>query len=134
MSTRCVINFTAGKEIIAKVYRHCDGYPDGVLPDLQTFFTAVEGDTKDTRFGDPSYLAAKYVVWQAEQYANTYDFRTNPPSKKAKPRLDFLSVGIVLTNPFDIEYEYDVQCARLDSKGRPTVKSGRPKKEKETST
>lgn len=99
MSTRCTINFMYGEnEIAAKIYRHSDGYPDtehGVPADLDRFFKDVQAQTKDTRFSDPSYLAAKYVVWQAAQYAGD-----NP--------LDFLSVGVCMKDPGDIEYTYFV--------------------------
>src|SRR3990167_9883452 len=63
MSTRCVVNFRdAEKTILAKVYRHSDGYPgpDGIGRDLERFFDDVETQCPgDTRFDDPCYLAAK---------------------------------------------------------------------------
>lgn len=111
MSTRCNIHFTehdAGT-VVANVYRHSDGYPEGVLPDLQQFFTDVEDQTSDTRFDDPSYLAAKFVVWQAGQYA-----------RGGKP-LDFLSVGVSTADAGDGEYVYTVACSRPFSGGRPEV-------------
>lgn len=131
MSTRCVINFTSGKEIEAKVYRHSDGYPDGphgVPADLKRFFAAVEKDTADTRYSDPNYLAAKFVVWQAGECARSYDGKTGR-WKKAK-RLNFLGVGVCMTDPGDIEWVYTVDCtvsrdvltpAGLTAKGRPSV-------------
>lgn len=96
MSTRCVINFCyeRGKDV-AKIYRHWDGYPDSVLPDLDQFFCDVEAQTDDTRFSDPSYLAAKYVVWQAGKNA-----------RDPKKPLDFLSVGVLNEVPGDAEFEY----------------------------
>lgn len=108
MSTRCVINFCFGKQVKAKIYRHCDGYPDGVLPDLTEFFNEVKRQTYDTRFHDPSYLAAKFVVWQAELNAATR--ASYYPPKCEKNNLDFLGVGIIMNNPGDIEYEYFIRC------------------------
>lgn len=135
MSTRCVINFTYKQEIEAKVYRHGDGYPDGehgVPADLERFFKAVEKDTKDTRFTDPTYLAAKFVVWQAGELARKYE--ADPKSGKYRwkknKRLDFLGVGVVMADPGDIEWVYTVDCSAsrdaltpggLTSKGRPAV-------------
>lgn len=113
MSTRCTINFVEGDMHVAKVYRHCDGYPEsesGVLADLERFFTTVEEQTRDTRFGDASYLAAKFVVWQAGQNA----------SEVAKP-LDFISLGILTRDPGDIEFVYKVDCGATDTKGHPVV-------------
>ena len=117
MSTRCTINFNHGDRIEAKIYRHMDGYPgdvtvpdSGVLADLQQFFVDVEAQTHDTRFTDPSYLAAKFVVWQAMH--NAHD--------SARP-LDFLSLGILTKNPGDIDYTYFVNCDTFDTHRRPTV-------------
>ena len=103
MSTRCTIHFkrAPSARAMAIIYRHSDGYPDGnngVLSDLRRFFADVERQTKDTRFNNPSYLAAKFVVWQAGENAI------------ARP-LDFLGVGVVATDPGDIEYRYIVTCA-----------------------
>lgn len=115
MSTRCTINFCYGKEVVAKIYRHCDGYPDGehgVLADLEKFFANVSmqcsEDMYGTRFDDPSYLAAKFIVWQAGK--NAQDRDTRP--------LAFGSLGVMKKNPGDIEYEYFVDCSGRD---KPTV-------------
>lgn len=106
MSTRATIHFEdANGEVRAIIYRHGDGYPKGLGVDLQTFFGDVQNQTKDTRFNDPSYLAAKWVVWDAQQ--------------AQKLLLDFLSVGVVQQDPDDIEYRYRVICK--DDK-RPAVK------------
>ncbi|MEE8615537.1 MAG: hypothetical protein V3T11_10045 [Roseateles sp.] len=112
MSTRCVINFVEGTQHAAKIYRHCDGYPDGehgVPASLQQFFADVKKQATDTRFGDASYLAAKFVVWQADQNAGDSD----------KP-LDFISLGIITSDPGDIEFVYTVDCGRMTD-GKPTV-------------
>lgn len=112
MSTRCTIRFCfPDMRPCAIVYRHSDGYPDGqhgVPADLNRFFDDVKAQTNDWRFGDPSYLAAKYVVWQAHEYAHRWDWETG--DKVENRMLDFLSVGIVLTDPTDIEYRYYVIC------------------------
>ena len=108
MSTRCNIHFAYGPDEPPKanIYRHSDGYPKGVLPDLDTFFAEVEAQTRDTRFNDPSYLAAKFVVWQAGQNA-----------RGGKP-LDFISLGITSEDASDGEYVYTVTCR---GPGRPTI-------------
>jgi hypothetical protein len=109
MSTRCTIHFEyAPGQTDAIVYRHGDGYPDAVLPDLEKFFAAVEEQTKDTRFGDPSYLAAKFIVWQASRLLRGYDSATGEP-RPSQP-LDFIGVAPVLHDPGDIEFRYHVLC------------------------
>lgn len=113
MSTRCTINFKyeGHKDIVAKIYRHSDGYPEGehgVPADLERFFQAVKDQTNDWRFEDPSYLAAKYVVWEADQHARIYD--DNVRGWVSAPPLNFLGVGVLLTDPSDIKYRYFVNC------------------------
>jgi hypothetical protein len=115
MSTRCTIHFHGygTPDIRAIIYRHCDGYPDGehgVPADLERFFKEVESQTRDTRFSDPSYLAAKFVVWQAGEFARD----------DSRP-LDFLSVGVVMQDPGDIEYRYHVTCGTDWNGSRPEV-------------
>jgi hypothetical protein len=110
MSTRCNIHFCYGDEVVANIYRHSDGYPSGVLPDLDVFFARIMLDTRDHRFGDPSYLAAKFVVWQADQSRNI----ATKWGGKAGEMLDFLGVGIVLEDAGDGEYVYEVVSARGD--------------------
>jgi hypothetical protein len=109
MSTRCNIHFNHGKTIVANIYRHSDGYPESVKPDLIKFFNEVINQTRDTHFDDPAYLAAKFVVWQAGQYAD-----------KSKP-LDFISLGIVQEDAPDGEYVYTINCDKFDKKGFPKV-------------
>jgi hypothetical protein len=114
MSTRCTIHFAYGFDTMAIVYRHHDGYPDGehgIVATLNKFFDAVEAQTADTRFGDPTYLAAKFVVYQAAEYSK---------DSSGKP-LDFLSVGVCTEDPGDIAYRYLLDCKGRDEDGRPTI-------------
>ena len=104
MSTRACVHFCdADKSTAAIIYRHSDGYPDGLGEDLISFFKEVKDNVKDTRFDDPYYLAAKFVVWQAKQYAS-----------EDKHYLDFLSIGIMLQDACDINYRYRVICSNKD--------------------
>ena len=100
MSTRTNIHFVDAPNADGpNIYRHCDGYPSGVLGDMERFFADV-AKLDDTCFGDPEYLASKFVVWQAAEYA-----RGDSP-------LNFLSVGISFRDHGDIEYVYEVVCDR----------------------
>jgi len=121
MSTRCNIHFNHGSEIAAILYQHCDGYPgqvntpdSGILPDLRQFFSDVAAQTADgmggTRFDDPCYLAAKFIVWRAAHFAHD----------KAKP-LDFISLGVMLEDAGDAAYIYSIDCSKHDAKGYPKV-------------
>jgi hypothetical protein len=110
MGTRCTITFQYNDKPVARCYRHWDGDPDTMGQDLRAFFTAVKEGASDTRFSDPAYLAAKYIVWQAAVYA----------ADKSKP-LDFLSVGVCIDDPGDLSYKYFVECQCDPSTGFPTV-------------
>ena len=98
MSTRATVHFRYGGKTEAIVYRHSDGYPEGLGKALEEFLTECEM-LKDSRFDDPSYLAAKWVV---------ADSARNP---RGDHRLAFLGVGIVLEDPGDIEYRYLLECS-----------------------
>ena len=106
MSTRAVVHFVNDWEDVI-IYRHSDGYPEGLGQDLKTFFADVRANVADNRFDDPSYLAAKFVVWQAARYAHKYLGRG---IYRPAHYLDFLGVGVVAEEPGDIEYRYLVRC------------------------
>lgn len=120
MSTRATINFghgrptDEGRYLVAKVYRHSDGYPDGehgVPGSFDRFHDAVRRETEGTRENDPSYYAAKYVVWQAGDYAEVaagfkHTGRKADPENEHQGSLCFLGVGIVKDDPADIEHTY----------------------------
>lgn len=114
MSTRCTIHFGHKRgQSTAIVYRHSDGYPSGMGADFTTFFDAVEAQTNDTRYSDPSYLAAKFVVWLAGEFAISGKFVGDEyvsESHRVEAPLRFLSVGILDRDPGDIEYRYWVIC------------------------
>jgi hypothetical protein len=121
VSTRCTFHFeTKVKDQTvtdAIVYQHSDGYPEGVLPELEEFFATVEAEASDTRYTDPSYLAAKFVVWLAREFTKP---TTWAPDRK-QGSLDFLSVGICQRDPGDIEYRYHLDCSYREGGGRPVV-------------
>ena len=56
MSTRCQIEFKR-RSMRRTVYRHWDGYPGAVLPDLLEFLAW------STRGGDVEYEAANFLYW-----------------------------------------------------------------------
>ncbi len=122
MSTRCVIKFTEcfdnKKVVVATVYRHCDGYPGGMDRDLERFFQdVIKASPHDTRFGDPCFLAARFIAWQIMEYA-----QSSYGSKGVLTMAGALKVtGVgVLGNgkddePGDIEYRWFVDCSTGDT-------------------
>lgn len=117
MSTRSTTHFVdssfskAGEEpfLSAIIYRHSDGYPEGAGKDLIEFLYRCQR-LRDSRLNDVSYLAAKYVVFLSERF------------RRGADSLDFLSVGIHMTDPGDIEYRYIVDCGKIGADGLPHVK------------
>ena len=106
MSTRATVHFQQGGKTEAIIYRHYDG--DELADDLETFFKEVKKQApNDAKFDDPTYLAAKFIVWQAAQYA-----------EDGHP-LKFTGVGIYMEDPGDEEYHYLVQC---DNDKTPKIK------------
>ena len=75
MSTRCQIEFSSTWENDKKekqtesilVYRHCDGYPEGVIPDLKKFLKWLGG-----RIEDLEYTAANFIYWSKRLHEEFY--------------------------------------------------------------
>lgn len=124
MSTRSTTHFRYGDKTVAIIYRHSDGMPSGAGVDLRKFLNRCKA-LPDPRLDDPSYLAAKYVVFLAEMFAVDYGFDEDRTEYKATPkaeRLDFLSVGVMSQDPGDIEYRYVVNCNKINNRGLPDLK------------
>jgi hypothetical protein len=137
MSTRSTTHFTyeANSKPTAIIYRHSDGYPEGAGVDLRRFIKQCS-ELNDSRLSDPSYLAAKYVVFLADMFNWSYDFKNGGMEKKRPAsRLEFISVGVVNEDPGDIEYRYVINCGKIVN-GLPELKCysvgwDKPKKLKE---
>jgi hypothetical protein len=110
MSTRSTTHFFSGNDPkpTAIIYRHGDGYPEGAGSDLLAFIEDQKANAKDNRLDDPSYLAARYVAFLGRLFSFEYvgDGKYEP---KAHP-LSFISVGVCMEDPGDIEYRYEVRC------------------------
>ena len=135
MGTRCNIHFNHGQSVCANIYRHGDGYPGkvrkgeeleyGILSDLLAFFRELKENVGDNRLGCAQYLSAKFLVWQAQQFAKTYK-GLNPETKEFEYEdnhyLDFLSVAPAMEDHSDIEYVYEVDCDKRDKEGFPAIR------------
>ena len=62
MSTRCQIAFIDNYDE-AWVYRHCDGYPSGVIEDLANLYNALANSEAWANRFDASYLAANFIFY-----------------------------------------------------------------------
>ena len=79
MSTRSQVLFVERHEYVeegkkvtgtseAQIYRHSDGYPTGILPDLKEFF-----DWNIGRNSDVPYLAANWIFYEKRKMEKIYD-------------------------------------------------------------
>lgn len=124
MSTRATIHFEdAHGRTEAIVYRHGDGYPEGLGKDLETFVKEIRENVSDTRFNSPMHLSGRWIVFDAaknrEQMDNIYRSMAEHDGKPLPQpchMLDFLSIGAVVEDPGDIDYRYHVRCD-----GNPTI-------------
>jgi len=107
VSTHAIINFVNEDKTYAKIYHHFDGETYGNL--LEEFFKQVTKETSETRFGEASYLAAKWIVYITQK------------DNSIIPSLNFLGVGIVMKDPLFCKFEYNVDCSNLRENGFPTV-------------
>ena len=138
MSTRCNIHFCHGKDVVANIYRHGDGYPGkvskgekgeyGVLSDLLDFFRLLKAEVPDNRLNHAEYLAAKFLVWQAKEnarWSRIYNPAEGPVGEDGygpEHYLQFLSVAPCMQDHGDIEYVYEVDCEKRDREGFPAIR------------
>jgi hypothetical protein len=101
----------------AAIYLHWGGDATYMREVFNEFFEAVESDcvNDDFRYGDPDYLAAKFVVHLAREMGDD-----------AERPLSFLSVGVTAVSVFDAvtagAYTFAVVCNRgTRSKLRPRL-------------
>jgi len=103
-----------------KVYQHWGG---SEVPEWwEAFCEDLESQAHDTRYGNQEYLAAKWVVWLADQ------FRAHEGGM-----LNFLSVGVtsVLPQKHDIANLWVVALTDRDEAGRPVIENRPIPREKE---
>jgi hypothetical protein len=93
MSTRCQIEFRRGAQR-RTVYRHWDGYPSAVIPDLLAFLAW------STRSGDIEYETANFLYWS---------------KRDLDERSVQLGFGVCAPGELhgDVEYYYVVEHARV---------------------
>jgi len=129
MSTRCQIEFKKAYSFKQKngkikkdeesvlLYRHSDGYPDSVIPDLKEFLKWNGGRTTDIEF-----TAANFIYWSKRYYEEFYyhqPFGGGIDEKGRKAKWSdpqgfnstlLLGFGICEKDDFhaDIEYFYEV--------------------------
>lgn len=118
MATRSIINVGVGvpqgaavAQTAATIYKHYDGYPQGIVELLDGGFKAIASQTADTRATDPTYFAAKLLVYIAGTCGKDVG---NP--------LNFLGVGITAPGEeHGQDYEYFLDCQDIEIDGFPRL-------------
>ena len=114
MSTRCQIGFYRKDEKDlnkweALIYRHSDGYPEGVLPELLPFLKWFD---KARGMSDTEYVSARCLQYLCNSYDGmTWEMAEKFTHVKDQISKDFTGVlGYGICNGFhgDIEYFYAV--------------------------
>jgi hypothetical protein len=101
------------KKSTATIYRHWDNYLEEGGVDLKEFLETLRDSVSDNRFTDSPYLASKFVVYLAREFAENWN---DEP-------LDFISVGVVDNSPdLDMwqEYTYHI-ISEIQENGLPKV-------------
>ena len=107
MSTRSQLGFYEPgekdlKKWIGLIYRHCDGYPTGILPDIMPFLKKF----KDVRGNDPEYQGA----WLLHELLKEHDAYM----EKAGYKNGFTGFGVCHDFHGDIEYFYAIYPDKVD--------------------
>jgi len=107
MSTRSTLRWLDHRgNVVAQIYRHSDGYPTAVIPDLTEFFEW------DTRASDPEYSAANFIYYmKVKQKELQEKIRTELDLSPPGESLEHLGYGIQNPNRVngDVEYLYEIQ-------------------------
>ncbi len=109
MSTRCHIRVQGNPVLI---YKHSDGYPDGVLPTLKE----VTGYFLDHRGWDPDYLLAQIVRWFGHlEFEEKYPGDDPEFAERMHHHHRTLGWGLGTEEHGDIEYSYTVtpKCIKV---------------------
>lgn len=127
MSTRSTAHFIDNSGATqAIVYRHWDGYPEVAGRDILQFIETVKKNSPgDTRFTDPEYLAARYVAFLGDKFSVTGAMDMGVWHEEKLPPYSFISVGVCMRDPGDIEYRYLINCGlSYDPSGQITEEVG----------
>lgn len=112
MSTRCQIAFYESEpkdlnNFEALIYRHSDGYPEGVMPDIEPF---LKWWSKGRGLDDIEYVSARLLQY----LCNRYDMHGYEYDKKDKDFTGTLGHGICKDFHQDIEYLYVIYPNQLE--------------------
>lgn len=114
MSTRCQIGIyedenKQNSEFHTLIYKHSDGYEEGVIPMLEPF---CKGFIAERGF-DIEYIGARLCQWIGNLLDGSVRFEPEISINKAKPVTGCLSLGICKAFHGDIEYFYRINPTEI---------------------
>ena len=117
MSTRSTLRWLdRDGNVVAQIYRHSDGYPSIVIPDLAEFFKW------DTRANVPEYSAANFIYYMKMTMKELDEkIRAELGYKRPIETLEHLGYGIQNPNDGindDVQYLYEIQYVYTPGKGK----------------
>jgi len=123
MGARTLIRFVRGAggatvvdKVVPMIYLHWGGPPQIMAETFDDFFARIERDAgKDTRYNDPEYLAARFVVFASVECGSAEDPGT----------LGFTGVGVTATTVVKAieagSFTYAVDCSGNGPRLRPKI-------------
>lgn len=113
MSTRCQIGIYRSKDTSIDqpevlLYRHCDGYPKGVLPDMKEFLNWWH---KGRGISDTEYTGARLIQFmcnQADKQSEEFKASMSLNNQSEKGLTGEIGYGICKEFHGDIEFFYKI--------------------------
>lgn len=99
MSTRSQMRWIDCDEVVATIYRHSDGYPDGengVIADLKKFIKWLTGGDQPRPIGDIEYASANWIYWNKKNTIEhlSGDCESDEEKKEIAERWEKIGFGI----------------------------------------
>lgn len=94
MSTRCITIFKDDDQIVATIYRHSDGYPDGMGADIKSFIIREKQADYDDLI---TLMAANFVACMNNNHANTVELY---------PAINYETYNDIIEYMEDTDWEY----------------------------
>jgi len=107
MATRAVVKFQWRGETEAIIYKHCDGYPEGLGSLLLRFIEEVRRSVRSNFLDSAGGMAARFCAYLLKLDAGEV-------------------VEVMMAPPGDEEYTYVVECRGASYTKPPTVVCYRP--------
>ncbi len=126
MSTRSLFSFHLNNSQEVLIYNNYGDFPETTIPYLYKFLKTIKKQNKTELKNcfNPSILAAKYIVWEADRIFKIEKLQQklmNVGLNKSWGRFKFSSLGIINYIPKNTDYIYSINSGQKDDKGLPAI-------------